>query len=449
MFHVKLYSTNSPAEIVSFEDAVFQSLPKDGGLYLPTVIPTLPSEFWESLADKDLVDIASEVTKALIGDVLPADRIERLVKGAITFPSPLKALYGRAPKQYILELFHGPTMAFKDFGARFMAAVMEELLIAKEDRLHILVATSGDTGGAVAAGFQGSDRIDVTILYPCGGVSDIQEAQLTTLGGNITALRVNGTFDDCQHLVKLAFVDHELRSKLRISSANSINILRLIPQTFYYIDGYRQWQRLGHSTDPVFAVPSGNFGNLTAGIIASQMGLPVRHFVAATNSNDTVVRYADSGQYETRRSIKTLSNAMDVGAPSNFPRLEKLLGSTWNTFKQHIYAASFDDKRTELEMAEVCSSADTEEGTDPYILDPHAAVGALALRKYQTEVEAVPGIVLGTAHPGKFRDDVERILGRKMELPQRLEEVRMMPRVVTDIPNDYAHFRALLLETER
>ncbi len=301
------------------------------------------------------------------------------------------------------------------------------------------MATSGDTGGAVAAGFYGSENIDVVILYPKGRVSDIQEAQLTTLSGNVTALRVDGSFDDCQRLVKLAFVDDDLREKVNISSANSINIARLIPQSFYYIDAYRQWLAFGERTAPVFSVPSGNFGNLTAGILAERLGLPVARFVAATNANDTVVEYASTGVYAPKSSVATLSNAMDVGAPSNYVRLSQLLGSTWEGFRERVYAASFTDAETEAEMREGFRQ------NPPYVFDPHTAVGSLALRRFQREELGTGGIILGTAHAAKFGADVNRILDTEVALPQQLEGLLDKPRSFKDIPADYAALREHVL----
>ena len=440
---MKLYSTNDTTLRADFPTAVFQALPKDRGLYMPVEIPRLPASFWDALPSMSLTEIGIAITKNLLGNAISEDRIEALVNEAIDFPAPLVTLkrsgYSNS-NQFVLELFHGPSLAFKDFGARFMAGVMNELLAAKGERLVILVATSGDTGGAVAAGFHGSEFIDVVILYPKGAVSDIQEAQLTTLGGNVTALRVDGAFDDCQAMVKQAFVDDQLRSEVNISSANSINISRLIPQSFYYVEAYRQWLALGEEKDPVFCIPSGNFGNLTAGLLAERMGLPVRKFIAATNANDTVTRYAESGTYEPRPSVRTISNAMDVGAPSNFARMEDLFGSTWNTFKEQVYAVSFDDAATERQMA----SCYAESGG--YVLCPHTAVGLLALDQYQREVEDVPGIVLGTAHPGKFLPDVERVLACKVDLPEALETVRHLPRVMKDIGFDYDAMKAHVLQ---
>lgn len=448
---MQLYSTNDPTLRVDFAEAVFQALPRDKGLYMPVEIGRLPAAFWRELSALSLADIGYEITRHLLRGALPDTRIRAIVDAAIDFPAPLARLdtgEPDAPRRYILELFHGPSLAFKDFGARFMAGVMDELSRERDERLLILVATSGDTGGAVAAGFHGSERVEVVILYPRGKVSDIQEAQLTTLGDNVTALRVDGTFDDCQALVKEAFVDADLRGEVNLSSANSINILRLIPQSFYYVEAYRQWLGAGETQPPVFAVPSGNFGNLTAGLLAERMGLPVAKFVAATNANDTVPRYHADGEYNPRASVRTISNAMDVGAPSNFARMSDLFGSTWNRFRDRIWAVGFDDAATEREMASVYFASERTVG-EGYVLDPHTAVGTLALRRYQSEIAAAPGIVLATAHPGKFLPDVERVLGRELSLPPALEEVRMKPRTVVDMPNDYAAVRGAVLRRWR
>ena len=449
---MKLYSTNDPSLRADFAEAVFQALPADKGLYMPVDLVPLPDTFWRKLPGMAIADIGVAVTTHLLRGALSDAAIERVVRKAIDFPAPLVRLdrgeLNPGTEQYILELFHGPSLAFKDFGARFMAGIMDELLARERRRLMILVATSGDTGGAVAAGFHGSDNIEVVILYPAGKVSDIQEAQLTTVGDNVSALRVDGTFDDCQALVKRAFVDDELRGVANLSSANSINILRLIPQSFYYFEAYRQWLALGHTEPPVFVVPSGNFGNLTAGLLTQRMGLPVAKFVAATNANDTVPRYAATGTYNPKPSVRTISNAMDVGAPSNFARMQDLFGSTWNAFRESVTAYDFTDAETEVEMADVYTATQRGSG-EGYVIDPHTAVGTLALAKYQAEVAAGPGIVLGTAHAGKFRPDVERVLGRKIDLPKALETVRLLPRTVGDVPNDYHVLREYILRRWR
>lgn len=427
---------------MSFEEAVFRGLPKDRGLYMPVALPPLPEMFWRKLPTLGLPEIGVAIAQRFVGDEIADADLQEIIHRAIDFESPLVRLASAGSEgshNYVLELTHGPSLAFKDFGARFMSGIMTHFLERRSERLTILVATSGDTGGAVAAGFQGSKYVDVVILYPRGGVSDVQEAQLTTLGENVTALRVDGTFDDCQSLVKEAFVDDELRRRLKISSANSINIARLVPQSFYYVDAYRQWTAAGHDQPPVMSIPSGNFGNLTAGLFAERLGLPVERFIAATNANDTVVRYADTGRYEPRPSVATISNAMDVGAPSNYVRMSTLLGSTWNGFRERVYAASFSDSETESEMRRGFRQ------NPSYVFDPHTAVGSLALRQYQREEGGGAGIIFGTAHAGKFRPDVERVLGREIEMPAALTEVLERPQQVEDIANDYEVFRELLL----
>ncbi len=413
---------------------------------MPTHLAPMAASFWASLPSLSLPDIAVAITQHLLGEELDTVVTKALVRKAIDFPAPLVGLPDSVDglaRQYVLELFHGPSLAFKDFGARFMAGVMDHFLARDQSRLLILVATSGDTGGAVAAGFHGSENIEVIILYPAGKVSDVQEAQLTTLGGNVTALRINGTFDDCQALVKDAFVDEALRAEVALSSANSINISRLIPQTFYYVEAYRQWLLAGETLDPIFSVPSGNFGNLTAGIIAAQLGMPVHKFIAATNANDTVVRYAHTGVYEPKPSVATLSNAMDVGAPSNYVRMSTLLGSTWNSFRESVYAVDFTDAATEVEMQRGFRQ------NPPYVYDPHTAVGSLALRQYQREVDNRPGIVLGTAHPAKFSPDVNRVLGTQIAMPPALQASLDLTRTVQDIAPDYAALREVILRTWR
>ncbi len=439
-----LYSTNDASTRVSFREAVFTALPKDNGLYLPVSIEPLPEAFWRKLPESNLQRIATDVSEHLLAGEIPTDGLASIVAAAIDFPAPLERLGDGSTgvQNYVLELTHGPSAAFKDFGARFMSGVMGYFLRRRGEKLIILVATSGDTGGAVAAGFHGSDNIDVVILYPKGRVSSIQEAQLTTLGGNVTALRVAGSFDDCQHLVKQAFLDAELRSEVNISSANSINIARLIPQSFYYIDAYRQWLAYGHAEPPVFSVPSGNFGNLTAGVLAEALGLPVAKFVAATNANDTVVSYARTGEYTPKTSVATLSNAMDVGAPSNYVRLSRLLGSTWNGFRERVYAVSFTDEATEEEMRLGFRQ------NPPYVFDPHTAVGSLALKQFQQKEGGGAGIVLGTAHAAKFRDDVERILGTEVSLPPQLEGLLDKPQTVEDIGVDYATLKRHILKVK-
>ena len=345
---MRLYSTNNKDLFVDLKTAVFQGLPEDNGLYMPEEIPVLPKGFFEDLKDFSFQEIALNVCSNLFGNTIPINDLAKLVTEAINFPAPLVKLDEQIS---ILELFHGPSLAFKDFGARFMAKLMGYFNEEEEKELTILVATSGDTGGAVAAGFYKTPGIRVIILYPSGKVSNLQEKQLTTLGHNIQALEIDGTFDDCQALVKQAFLNKELRSKLRLSSANSINIARLIPQSFYYFQAYKQLPESGPST--VFCVPSGNFGNLTAGLLAKKMGLPIDHFIAATNANDVVPEYLATGTYTARPSVPTISNAMDVGNPSNFARMLDLYSSTWNNMQDEISGYAFDDDLTREGVKEV------------------------------------------------------------------------------------------------
>lgn len=404
---MKLYSTKNPTKFVSLSEAVFKGLPEDNGLFMPEEIAKLPNDFIKNLKSHSFQSIAFEVSKHLLKGAIPENDLKEIVEKAIDFPAPVVKL---DDDTHILELFHGPSLAFKDFGARFMAQLMSYFNRENEKELVILVATSGDTGGAVAAGFYKTLGIKVVILYPSGKVSMLQEKQLTTLGENIAALEVEGTFDDCQALVKQAFLDTELTSKIRLSSANSINIARLIPQSFYYFEAFKQVDSKGKPL--VFSIPSGNFGNLTAGLFAKKMGLPIHQFIAATNANAVVPKYLSSGAYEPHPSVPTLSNAMDVGNPSNFARMLDIYSSTWNKMIDEIKGYSYDDDSTKSAMIEVFKKYN-------YIMDPHGAVGYLALRDYQKQTDSV-GVVLETAHPAKFLDDVESILNNKIHVPHRL-----------------------------
>jgi threonine synthase len=404
---MKLYSTKNTTAFVDLQEAVFKGLPEDNGLFMPENITPLPASFFENIKDYSLQDIAFEVCKNLFQGYIPENDLREIIEKSIDFPAPVVKL---DDSTHILELFHGPSLAFKDFGARFMAQLMSYFNRGNDKELVILVATSGDTGGAVAFGFHNTPGIKVVILYPSGKVSMLQEKQLTTLGGNITALEIDGTFDDCQALVKKAFLDQELTSKIRLSSANSINIARLIPQSFYYMEAYKQ---IENPDKVVFCIPSGNFGNLTAGLFAKQMGLPVHHFIAATNANDIVPKYLNTGNYEPKASVRTLSNAMDVGNPSNFARMLDIYSSTWNNIKEDISGYGFDDDTTKDAMREVHSKYN-------YVIEPHGAVGYLALKEWQKDNPNTQGIILETAHASKFIDDVEEILGQSIEIPERL-----------------------------
>ena len=434
---MRLFSTNSPNEFVDLKTAVLKGLPDDNGLYMPERISKLPNSFLENLRDYSFSDIAAVVTKHLFQGIIPDDVVERMTAAAINFPAPVVSLTDRL---HVLELFHGPSLAFKDFGARFMAQLMGYFNRTEEKELIILVATSGDTGGAVAAGFHNTPGIEVVILYPKDKVSLLQEKQLTTLGGNVRALRVDGTFDDCQSLVKSAFLDRELNQSLRLSSANSINISRLIPQSFYYFEAFKQIP--DHSSPISFCIPSGNFGNLTAGILAQKMGLPIKHFIAATNANDVVPAYLKTGEYQPRPSVRTLSNAMDVGAPSNFTRLNNLYGSTWNIVKEHVLGYAYNDQETEIELKRVYDSHN-------YLLDPHGAVGSKAAHEYLNTHPDHQVILFETAHPGKFQHDVERIVETEIILPKRLEALRNIDGQHRDVSTDFSEFRDILLNDFR
>jgi threonine synthase len=432
---MRLYSTKSKESFVSLEEAVFKGLPDDNGLYMPEAIPQLPDAFLKSLKGQSFQDIGFEICRHLFQGVIPDSDLRSIIGNAINFPAPIVRL---DDETYVLELFHGPSLAFKDFGARFMAQLMSYFNRGNGRELVILVATSGDTGGAVAAGFYKTPGIKVVVLYPSGKVSHLQEKQLTTLGENITAIEVDGTFDDCQALVKQAFLDRDLTMNIRLSSANSINIARLIPQSFYYFEAYKQLPDDGRPV--VFCVPSGNFGNLTAGLFAKKMGLPVHQFIAATNSNDIVPAYLNTGEYRPRPSVPTLSNAMDVGNPSNFARMFDLFGSTWNNFRQDIRGYAFSDAQTEAAMRQVFSEH------NGYVIDPHGAVGILALRAYQTAVkEPMKGVVLETAHPAKFLPDVERILGRRIVVPERLAVLAEREKHAVRLGTDFGTFKEWLV----
>ncbi len=431
-----LYSTQKSSPNVSFEEAIFRGLPPDNGLYMPTEIKRLPDSFFDKIQDLSLVEIAEAVCNNLLGDDLSEAEIKSIITSSMNFEAPLFSL---EPGVEILELFHGPSMAFKDFGARFMAAVMSHYLVKHQREIRILVATSGDTGGAVAQGFFNTPGISVTILYPSGKVSDIQEMQLTTLGGNVEALEIEGTFDDCQRLVKEAFLDADLRAKFNLASANSINIARLIPQSFYYFAAYAEAKRKGLHDPLVFSVPSGNFGNLSAGLMAYQMGLPVKAFIAACNENHPVPDYLSTGVYHPEPSVETLSNAMDVGSPSNFVRMQILSGGVLDEIKQVVKGYFTDDVQTKKRMAEVYEKSG-------YIMCPHTAVGYDGLLQYQKECgEKVTGVVLSTAHYAKFLPTVEAVIGGKVPVPLRLSELLDKQKKSILLGTDFEGFKKFLL----
>lgn len=431
---MQLYSTNRQSPNVGIEEAIFRGLPPDNGLYMPEQIPVLPDSFWNSVHTLTLQDIAFEIANAFIGEDIPANDLRQLVNAAIDFDAPVISV---ETDLYCLELFHGPSMAFKDFGARFMAAVMSYFLKRSDRKINILVATSGDTGGAVAQGFYGVSNISVTILYPSGKVSDIQEQQLTTLGKNIKAIEIDGTFDDCQNLVKKAFLDEDLRNEFNLASANSINIARLIPQAFYYVYAYAQLKKRGKPI--VFSVPSGNFGNLSAGVIAWRMGMPVERFVAATNVNKVVPEYIETSNFTPiNPSISTISNAMDVGNPSNFPRLKALFGDSYDELKTKLSGFYYTDEQTRLCMKDVYARTG-------YVMCPHTAIAYLGLKDYLKETDKeVSGVFLSTAHYAKFLPDVEPTLKKKLEIPQRLSALLEKEKSATQMAADYGAFKTYL-----
>ena len=429
-----LYSTKNSNQQASLEEAVFRSLPPDNGLYMPTVIPKVSVAFLDSIDKLSFNEIAVEVSKTLLGDDISTNDINDMVSKAFDFDAPIVPIEKNTS---VLELFHGPSMAFKDFGARYMAALMSYFLAKSQKEIQILVATSGDTGGAVAQGFFNVPGISVTILYPSGKVSDIQEKQLTTLGGNVRALEVNGTFDDCQRLVKQAFLDTDLNKKYNLASANSINIARLIPQSFYY---FRAFAQLKNQKKPiVFSVPSGNFGNLSAGVLATKMGLPVHHFIATTNRNKVVPDYLENGSYEPDPSVETISNAMDVGNPSNFVRLTRFYNDDWDSIKQQISGAWFGDDQTRAAMREVYEKSN-------YVMCPHTAVAYLGLKQYQKTNPDIAGVFLSTAHYAKFLNVVEDALQMPdIAIPERLASLLSKTKVATKMNADFEDFKGFLL----
>lgn len=407
---MKYYSTKKSVPEVSFEEAIFKGLPDDNGLYMPKEIHRLDQSFFDNIQNMSLAEIGYEVASKFIEDEIPAEDLKELVADTMDFEIPaVKVEEG----VYSLELYHGPTLAFKDVGARFLARCLSYFSGKKEKKATILVATSGDTGAAVGAGFHGMENINVVILYPGGGkISKIQEKQLTTLGGNITACEVDGTFDDCQKMVKDAFLNAEMKEKYGLTSANSINMARLIPQSFYYFWTYAQLKSV--SEDMVICVPSGNYGNLTAGLLAKKMGLPIKQYIAASNVNDIVPSYIKTGAFNPKPSVMTISNAMDVGNPSNFFRMTDLFGESWDLFKEQLAGYAYDDVATRACIKQV--KDDTG-----YLLDPHGAVGYLGLKEYMKDYPAEVGVFLETAHPAKFGDVVEPIINEPVDMPDRLK----------------------------
>lgn len=424
---MKYYSTKRSVEPVSFKEAVIKGLPEDNGLFMPEQIPQLSEEFFASLGSKSIHEIGLEVAYPFVGDDISKNDLERIVTETLNFDIPVVEVEDNV---YSLELFHGPTCAFKDVGARFLARCLSHF---SDEKVTVLVATSGDTGSAVANGFLGVQNVDVVILYPKGKVSHLQEQQLTTLGQNITALEVDGTFDDCQALVKTAFLDKELNKSIKLTSANSINIARLIPQSFYYFWAVKQ---LPTDNKIVFSVPSGNYGNLTAGLLAKAMGLNIKGFVASSNANDIVPQYLNENKFAPRPSQQTISNAMDVGNPSNFGRMTELYNQSWDNITKDITGYSFLDGETKTAMKKVFD----DKG---YVLDPHGAVGYLGLKKYLKQNDYL-GVFLETAHPAKFLDTVNEVIG-EIEIPERLAAYLDKTKVSIPIANNYEALKEVLL----
>lgn len=429
---MKFHSTRNKDFIVSARQAVLEGLAPDGGLYMPESIPRLPDSFFQELPRLSIAEIAKVAAAPLLGEDVPEHELHQIADSAFDFPAPLVKLDEHLS---LLELFHGPTLAFKDFGARFMARLMSYFLRGEDREQFVLVATSGDTGSAVAHGFYKVDGIRVVLLYPKGQVSLLQEKQFTSLGENITALEVEGSFDDCQRLVKTAFVDTELRAAMQMASANSINIARLLPQSFYYFSAFAQ---LEQQDNVYFCIPSGNFGNVTAGLFAHQMGLPLKGLLAATNLNDVFPRYMQTGDYVPRPSVHTISNAMDVGNPSNFERMQEIFPEGTQQMSSLIHSARANEEQTKAALREVFDSYN-------YVIDPHGAVGYHICKAHH---EANPDdqiVLFETAHPGKFREVVEEVTGQEVVLPERLAAVLEKEKLAQPMTPDFATFKELLL----
>ncbi len=433
---MKYYSTNHTAPMASLEEAVVKGLAGDRGLYMPENIKNLSKEFFDDIDKMSFQEIAYTVADAFFGEDVDAASLKRIVYDTLAFDCPVVPV---TESIYTLELFHGPTLAFKDVGARFMARLLQ-YFIKKENKgglVNVLVATSGDTGSAVANGFLGVEGIHVYVLYPKGKVSPIQECQFTTLGKNITAIEVDGVFDDCQALVKTAFMDGELNKHMKLTSANSINVARFLPQAFYYFYAYAQLKKLGKADNMVMCVPSGNFGNICAALFGYQMGLPVKRFVAANNANDIFYQYLQTGKYNPQPSKATLANAMDVGDPSNFARIYELYKGEHSAIKSLISGATFSDDEIAGTMRECYK-------TTKYVLDPHGACGYQALKNLLQPGET--GVFCETAHPAKFKEKVDAILSVDIEIPQRLQEFMKGKKQSVAMTNDFAAFKAFLLK---
>ncbi len=430
---MQYFSLNNNEHKASFKEAVISGIAPDKGLYFPESIQSLDPSFFEEIETLSNHEIAFQAISQFVDDDISEQELRAIIANTLDFEFPLIPLEDHVLS---LELFHGPTMAFKDVGARFMANCLGHFSQGNDESVTVLVATSGDTGGAVANGFLGVEGVDVVILYPSGKVSEIQERQLTTLGQNITALEVTGTFDDCQRMVKNAFLDEEITNQRKLTSANSINVARWLPQLFYYLFAFKEAK--SHKKDLVFSVPSGNFGNICSGMMAQKLGMPVKQFVASTNLNDVVPNFMKNRQYEPKPSISTISNAMDVGDPSNFIRIQKIFGNDFIELSKHLSSYSFDDVKTKSTMNSVYNDTG-------YILDPHGAVGYLGLKEYMKEDNEVLGIFLETAHPIKFLPVVKDTLGIDLPIPPQIEKV--MDKEKKSIPiSSYSNLKDHLIK---
>ena len=430
---MQYFSTNHQSPKVDFKQATINGQAPDKGLYFPEQIPVLPKEIIENITSYSNEEIAFQVIKPYVGDAIPEVDLRRIVNETINFDIPLVKVTDAI---YSLELYHGPTLAFKDIGARFMSRCLGYFVKDLSKKITVLVATSGDTGGAVANGFYDVDGVNVVILYPSGRVSSVQEKQLTTLGKNIHALEVAGTFDDCQQMVKQVFTDEALNEKLFLTSANSINVARWLPQQFYYFFAYKQWSL--KNNPPVIAVPSGNFGNICAGILAHISGLPVKHFIAACNANDIVPNFMQTEKYEPKNSVATISNAMDVGNPSNFIRILEIFQHQFVNLKKVVSSCSISDQETKDTLQKVYQ-------TERYLLDPHGAVGYLGLQRYLQNNPMEKGIVLETAHPVKFYDVVEPVIGEVVPIPAAVQQQLLLEKKSTKIAAEVDLLKGFLL----
>lgn len=431
---MKYYSTNRKSEIVSFKEATIKGQAPDKGLYFPETIPKVDISLIDGIDKLSNEEIAFRVIRPYVGEDIAEDKLFQIVSETVNFPIPLVKVNESISS---LELFHGPTLAFKDVGARFMSRCLGHIVQGDTRKVTVLVATSGDTGGAVANGFYDVEGVEVVILYPSGKVSPVQEKQLTTLGKNIKALEVDGTFDDCQSMVKTAFTDKDINGKLFLTSANSINVARWLPQQFYYFFAYKQWR--DKKKPPVISVPSGNFGNICAGILAMQSGLPVKNFIAACNANDIVTEYLQSQQLKPKKAVATISNAMDVGNPSNFVRILEIFQQQFPELKSKLSSYSITDAETISTIKEVYEK-------DNYVLDPHGAVGYLSLQRYLQDHPEENGILLETAHPVKFPDAVESCIGKPIEIPEAVQSIMNKEKLTVRIKADYQQLKEYLLK---